>query len=106
MPRYKEEMKWLPLAETPKGAGWEIYSGNATHNDWRRPANPKIRARLAVQKRRAYLKEEQRKADAKPTIMDRTRAAVGYLNARGGYSDNEAMKLKAFMAIFHPGESV
>jgi len=46
MPRYKEEMKWLPINEVPKGAAWEIYSGNSTHNDWRRPADPKRRAKI------------------------------------------------------------
>jgi hypothetical protein len=31
------ETKYLPVAEVPKGDGWEMISGNATHNSWRRP---------------------------------------------------------------------
>ena len=28
------EEKFLPIKELPEGNGWEIYSGNTTHNTW------------------------------------------------------------------------
>lgn len=28
---------FLPIGETPRGAGWFIYSGNATSNTWHKP---------------------------------------------------------------------
>jgi hypothetical protein len=34
-------------------------------------------------------------------LMDRTRAAVCYVNARSGYS-GDALKLAAFLSLFHP----
>lgn len=31
------ETAHLPVAEVPTGEGWQIVSGNLTHNGWRRP---------------------------------------------------------------------
>lgn len=31
------ETTYLPVADLPTGDGWEMVSGNVTHNSWRRP---------------------------------------------------------------------
>jgi hypothetical protein len=36
-----------------------------------------------------------------PSLMDRTRAAVGYINANARGRDSD-LALEAFMALFHP----